>query len=300
MTRRLRRYRLLAWVVGACLVGIPIGSVVYKLSIWFYGFKDMATRKIRPKWPSPMQALQLPPTEGKSLGIAGSLFLFSDWSPEVVRIDESFGSERLRFHPTPSQSVDVTLEPLAGLPDLVLTEMALYQMAKTAWGDWDAFVRQYPRDRDALEAVFDKELPPYLSLSSPAMQTRIGYYALPLFPAPRNYQKEYALLGMKVILLPESKMVRKTSGENLYFLFYTGHPNSREGLATVLFGEISTGKLLGWVLVKNAENLTVDEQLIGQLCYCLDHSPLLRNWPRRAAREKSMVHWRDELSPEWR
>ncbi|MFO7904685.1 MAG: hypothetical protein ACQESR_12885 [Planctomycetota bacterium] len=283
------RRKLLIVAVGAILlitVGIPLASVLYKYFSRFYAFRDAVETKIVPGWTGRQERLTVPRNTDREVSACGSLSLFSDWSPTAIQEDGLDHRERFQLSPADGGNVELTLFPLLSFKDLSVVEEHIFVVAEEAYGGWRAFALEYDNDRHMLESIVCTELPAYLHLSS-AQQGHSSiteYLFRPLFPQRRDYQKEYAPLAMKAILV-HNDSIKLGCGTNLYFVVVE---DNEEKLARIFFGVIHSGDLLGDAVLEASEDTEWDDELLRDICQCMDRSPGLLNWELRERRDTKL------------
>ncbi len=249
-----------------CLLAIPVSSVLYKTLLGFYGFKKAMCTHVVPRL-MVVEDIPLPP-ETPALIRVGDLTLFSEWSPHAIK-NEYSEINGVRLNLPENQTADLYLDspPITTMKDwlTVSSGHAAVGLLEEAYGGWQDVKRDYPTDLNLLNAIVEKELPGYLSRTSPSMQYPLGYYVLPLFPPLKNYRKEYALFGVKSMESHTELPFLRATGKSRYFFIF------RDGLnAEIVFGAKASGALAGAAILKGGKEDVITKELIGKVCLCLD------------------------------
>lgn len=259
-------------IICLAVAAIPLSSALYRFLIAFYRFKDFMAEYVVPQG---ISVVDLPLSESSpELARFGDVMLPSGWKPGPVETRNT-DYRGLRITIAAEQKLLLLFTRVESIREWLSEESNSYRMLVNAYGSWEALREEFSSNRALLDALLARPLPEYLDLSSASMKYPFGYYALPLFPSLKNYQREAALYGVQA--LAASTTLRLTG--SLRFFYVLQH--SKRG-ATILYGDCGSEKLLGCVLLSNQEDCDIPAGVIKTVCLCLEHSSEQHGPPERS------------------
>lgn len=249
--------RVWRWIL--CLIGLPIAVLVagsiYKRATGFTKFNEAAEHWLHPRQAAgfmpPLERKDLPEFRRDTHSVEG-IPLPADWPARVVEADDR--SFKLEVDLPTGTKATYFVDPVGDeLQNSEFREQVEPLAVKFA-GTWSAFAARFSSEREMLERIFDAELPPPASA------------ILPLFPRPRDYQFELALLAAKSAIGNWRSLLLQ--GKNrFFFVGIDTLPRSEDKFMRVFHGPLSTRRVDCAMLVWGPE---ISESLIFDICGALD------------------------------